>query len=345
MEVGTTERRDWPWDEMLEAFRALGGAAKNIAIGKGEHDCSLFAVDPAEPVLLRVPANLLISVDEIAFRNGNIQIIESSSVPEAERGFFERYQTTFSWGAGGKSGSAGFVAGLDALPGDIRALLIEEFGFAGLLQGDVAERVQNHFLRSTEIGWQKGPVIAPLLDRTGYDPKGLRPERGKHLQIQGYPRGEISVRRGVQDPCSAFCLYGFAGPEVNAFSLSVRAMFGDRQLAIGRRFIEGEKRGNDIIPRSELQGDALNLSYLPLGNRKFPRQPRGILHRLFRDAGLNNSDEVFDEILRVNALRFIKLMKALEPYEGAMISTLRTVARYQLEAMFHCVGSREIAPA
>ena len=60
---------------------------------------------------------------------------------------------------------------------------------------------------------------------------------------------------------------------------------------------------------------------------------------------MKDSDEVFDQILRSNALTFIKLLQALEPHEGEMISKLRTMARYQLEAMAHCVGSREPAPA
>jgi len=39
-----------------------------------------------------------------------------------------------------------------------------------------------------------------------------------------------------------------------------------------------------------------------------------------------------------NALAFINLLQALEPHEGEMISKLRTMARYQLEAMSYCIG-------
>jgi hypothetical protein len=46
-----------------------------------------------------------------------------------------------------------------------------------------------------------------------------------------------------------------------------------------------------------------------------------------------------------NARQFIKLLGALEAHDGEMVSLLRTMARYQLEAMNHCIGSRELDPA
>jgi hypothetical protein len=61
-----------------------------------------------------------------------------------------------------------------------------------------------------------------------------------------------------------------------------------------------------------------------------------------REAGLENADEAFDSILNFNWTRCLNLLAVLEPYQGGMISTLRKVARYQLESMSYCIGSREL---
>jgi hypothetical protein len=41
-------------------------------------------------------------------------------------------------------------------------------------------------------------------------------------------------------------------------------------------------------------------------------------------------------------MRFLRLLEALEPYEGGMIATLRKTARYQLEATSYHIGTGEL---
>src|SRR5580658_9777840 len=116
MQPNLRPQSDWTWSQMTEAFCALGGVIQNIAPGSGKSGAGLLAVDPAEPVLLRVPRNLLLPIDDVEFTDDSIGIRESADVPEAERRFFEQYQTAFSWGAEGRAESAAFVGGLDGLP-------------------------------------------------------------------------------------------------------------------------------------------------------------------------------------------------------------------------------------
>ena len=73
--------------------------------------------------------------------------------------------------------------------------------------------------------------------------------------------------------------------------------------------------------------------------------PRGAFRTLLREAGVKDPDEAFDGVVRYNALRFIKLVKATAQHEGEMIFSLRKMARYQLEAMSCCIGTRVIGPA
>ena len=58
------------WDEMLDEFRALGGTADNIRLGRGEFGRGVFPVDPAKPIAIRIPDNLLVAVEDMIFASG-----------------------------------------------------------------------------------------------------------------------------------------------------------------------------------------------------------------------------------------------------------------------------------
>ncbi len=343
MAQGSPDRRIWTADEMLEAFCALGGAVKNIRPGEGGD--GLFVIDATEPVLLRVPRNLLFRIEDVEFSGGRIAIQEGADVPDAEREFFAKYQASFAWGGAGRARSAAFIDALDELPGAIREFLSAEFGLADLLQGDAAERIQNHFLRAHEIPWRGGAVIAPLLEFAGRSSEGLRHERGLHLQIQGYARDPIKVRYEAEDPWSAFRRFGVAESQTLAFSLVTRMRSPGGEIVINRNTSESVKRGEHRVSRTEVDGETVSLSYLIIGHRKSPRVPRGTFCSLAGEAGVTNPDEAFDSILRYNTLRFVRLLQALEGHEGEMISTLRKTARHQLEAINFCIGSRPLPPA
>jgi len=333
------------WNEMLAEFCALGGRVQNIAPGSEGSGAGLIAVNPGEPVLLRVPRNLLMRLDDLEFIDDEIRIREFANVPETERRFVERHQNVFSWAAGGRERAGAHIAALDTLPAEIRELLIADFGLGNLLRGDFAGRVQTHFLQSRAVWWRGDLVLAPVLELANRGTEGLRYERGMHLQIQGYARDVITVRYGVEDACSTFCGFGAADSQPLAFSLPAKVRIEDREIIIGRNLNEGLKRGEGRVPKTSTEGHSLSLSYLLLGHRNNPQQPRGTFRALLRESGLGNSDEAFDRIVRLNALKFIRLLRMMEVHDGEMISLLRKMARHQLEAMSWCIGSREPGPA
>jgi hypothetical protein len=344
MTQGSPGQPAWSFDEVLESFRALGGAVQNLRLGNEGAEPALYVVDPREPVLLRVPRNLILRVEDVEFTAGRIGIRQFASVGRPERVFFDRYQDVFSWGAAGDSESVVFISALDSLPQGLRQLLRAELGFGELLRGNFEERVQTRYLRSRQIWWHETYSIAPLLELTRHNTSGLRYERGTHLQVQGYVRGELQVRHGTNDPYSTFRQFGSVSAEPVAFSLPTEAKLGNMEVSIGRNLNARVRRGKDRIPKTQVEQGRIELSYLLIGDKRSPRSPRGTFRTLLCEAGVNNPDEAFDNIVRLNALAFIKLLRALEPHEGEMISLLRTMARYQLEAMSYCIGSRELAP-
>ncbi|MBV9571869.1 MAG: hypothetical protein JO056_11570 [Alphaproteobacteria bacterium] len=326
---------------MIQEFSALGGVVKNIV--PSEH--GLSSRDPAEPVLIRVPPELLIRSEHVEFLDDRIVIDKSAEIPEPVRSFFHRYANTLGLRTAHTAEAIAFFSALAALPDAVRQVLATDFGLSAPLQDDTASAARNQILNSRRVFWRRGRAIAPIIELARYAPDGLKPERGRSLQIYGYASKEIVVRFARHDPLSAFALFGRAVPETAAFSLPMQINVENFAILIGRNPDESKMRGKDPVPAISTDGQKITLSYLLLGERKSPALPRSICRTVFTEAGIQDPDEAFDRIVRSNALKFINLLQGLEPHEGSMTTTLRTMARYQLEALAYCIGSRQLAPS
>jgi hypothetical protein len=86
----------------------------------------------------------------------------------------------------------------------------------------------------------------------------------------------------------------------------------------------------------------VNLSYLIVGNAKFPRLPRAIFYDLMREARVGRAEDVFDQILFVNRTKFLALLDSLETHRGELVSRLRSMAHFQLAALAECAGARKL---
>lgn len=335
---------DWTWDEMLEEFHALGGVAENIRLGRGRLGRGLFPLNQTLPVLLRVPPNLLFPVDDVEFLGDRMRIRKSANIARRERDFFERYECAFSWGGGGQSESTAYIEKLDALPSDVRALLISNFQFGDLLEGDFVGRTNKQFLKSRQIKSNEKLVVMPLIELANHDPNGL-PYKGEEcLQIDGRVRDEVLVSYGPHDSFSMFQIFGFVSQEPATFSVPMKLKVKTMELTVGRDFSQAAKRGNFWSPRLNSSENTLALSFLMIGNPEFSRLLRGAFCTLIEEAGIKDADEVFDRILHFNWMKFLKLLEALEPHRGEMIVNLRKMAHFQLDKMAYCTGGRELEP-
>jgi hypothetical protein len=338
-----TRDAEWTWGDMLKSFRALGGIAENIELGEGPRGRGLFARDETKPVLLRVPESLLFQVKDLEFEDDRLRLKSATDAGDRERAFFERYQRAFSWGAGGRTESAEFVAALDGLPAEVRDILTADFGLRDLLEGDPAGRAQMRFLDSRVIkkAGSESEYLMPLVELANHDAEGLSFDFRRDLQILGKVSGEILVNYGVHDSLSIFQAFGFATRQPNAFSLPSRLALSPREIFVRKNTSLVPQRGMCPVPQLHFDATRVELSHLMIGHSKFPRLSRGIFRMLMKEAGVPDPDEVFDQILHLNWTRWLRLLAALAPHEGEMIVLLRRVAHYQLETMSHCVGSRD----
>src|SRR5690348_219316 len=78
---------DSAWNEMLDEFRALGGVAENIRLGHGAFGRGLFPIDPAKPIEISIPENLLVSSSHVDIENGVFRVSSESAVGARERAF------------------------------------------------------------------------------------------------------------------------------------------------------------------------------------------------------------------------------------------------------------------
>jgi hypothetical protein len=327
----------WPSEEMLEAFRALGGTAENLGLDEG----APFALDPERPVLLRVPENLLLPLEAFEFAEGFLRLKEEESASQRLRDFFALYERTFGQTIFAQAATQ--IAALDALPADVKELLVADFGMGESFGGDVARRIESRFItrRAHRRGEQR--VIAPVLELAKHDPRGLAIESDNGIRIGGFAPDGIRISYPLPDPLAIFQRFGFAAAQPVAFSLPMTIVSGETEISIGRDLHLGDRRGDVTMPQlSVVAPNSLALSHLMIGHSGFPRLSRGIFCARMRDADAKDPDAEFDRIAQQNTAKLLKLLDLLAGEEGPTILSLRRMARYQLEAMSWAIGTREI---
>jgi hypothetical protein len=331
----------WSWEFMLQAFRALGGKAENIARKEGSGR-GLIAVNPNKLVRLHAPEHLVFALADVEFVDHRLRIKDAAAIGKAERAFFDSYYDAFSWGGGGRDEAYAFTKGIQELPQDVRETLVNDFGLDAL-SGDGEERAEQWFLLSRMVLWKGRVVLVPVLDLVAHDSRADPYDETGGVAIVGQFPDEVKVLRSKLGPFGAFWRFGFASRERVAFSLPLQAKTDSGwQVTIGQNINLNSTLGSMPVPDYAQDGQSIQFSCLMIGNAGYPRLSRGIFYRVMRDAGEAKPEQIFDRILHENRMAYLNLWEALEPHEGVLISSLRKAVRYQLEAMSWCIGTRDL---
>lgn len=344
---GSSTTDSWLWDEMIAEFRALGGIADNVHRSEGKFGKGLFAIDPTQPVRVVVPKNLLFRIRDIEFKDGALVVaqasVDSGEVGAREKAFFDRYQAVFDWGEA-RADLESYLTQMDALPQDVKDYLREHFEFKETFNGDVAARAQGRFLQTRMISWKEFFVIFPVMELVNH--AAAAPGftvKDEAIEIGGTFADEVYVRYNVADPMGVFANWGFVSEELVAFSVKMGVNIGPRQIVINRDLRKKTLVGDFLAPSVTEENGVTQLSYLMIGNARYPRLSKGLFYKLMRDLGLEpQAEEMFDHILHHNRTIFFGFLAVLENHEGPMITMLRRLCRHQLEAMSYSLGVREI---
>ncbi|MBV9991270.1 MAG: hypothetical protein JOZ72_08240 [Alphaproteobacteria bacterium] len=328
------------WDEMLSELRALGGTAENLCLRQGPYGRGLFAIDPAKPVRLRVPDNLLLDLRHLGFVDGEFRVAPDAPVGERERRFHEAYQRDFSWGTGHAEAEE-LLKLIHAAPPGLRALLDTPFNAYLWLVEPTPHAVQQRYLGTRVIRYKDRWTVMPVVELANHG-HTTPYEVGDGVGLSGVFEDEILAEYQVCDPWNMFAKWGFAGAEPVAMSLAMGIQDKVGEIVIERAAVDLAPDKVPFFPEVKTEGGKLVLSYMMLGHKKYPRLARGIFRRIMRDAGRPDADETFDRIQHVNRTQFLKLAAVSEDADPALGRLLRSVVRLQLEAMSCSIGAREV---
>lgn len=330
------------WDELLEEFRALGGTAKNIRLGQGQFGRGIFPIDPAKPIAIRIPNNLLATWKDIVFANGVPQVGPTAAITKRERAWLNRYLEEFAWGGGGADEVQRMFEMAAALPTEVRQLLLTKYGCGSWFAEPTDKLIQQLFFTTRSITYRDQPVVMPLIEMVNHG-DGPRYDMSDGVALRGSFPGEVYVQYSELDSFDYFLSWGFATQRPVAFSIALSATVGSARLDVRQGFNVGKITSErSWIPDMFRKTDAVALSFLMIGNNRFPDLPKGIFYRLMRDGGYKGFEETFDMVRHLNRLHFLGLIEELDGFDLPIARTLKSMARYQLRAMSYCVGVREI---
>jgi hypothetical protein len=343
---------------MAAEFRALGGIIENVRLGAGPHGRGLFVVDPARPARIRLPPRLLIAADDVVLEEDRLRIRPGADVDARTRSFFERFEESFSFGAGVRDEGRRILGERHDLPEDVQQhLLANEPPGARrfppptddlILQWFKATRSAAMKLSADQraAGQKARRVLVPVLELANHSsdyPYFASADGG--LEISGHFKDEIFFRYSMTDSWQKFAVWGFASGEPVAYSIPVDISGRDgRILRIRRNVDDYEDLEGFAGPRIVSAGDRLALSHLVLGLRKSPGLPRRLFRRAMAEHGLDEPDELFDAIAHVNRLWFLKLLELLDDHPGRLAAEMRKSARLQLETLSFSIGARDATP-
>ena len=330
---------DAAWNDMLDEFRALGGVAENIRLGEGIYGRGLFPIDPAKPVNIQIPEDLLVSFEHVVIENGVFRVHADSAVGARGRAFLERYEQDFAWGPGHQDVER-FLEGMSELPEHLRELLIKKFDFARFFDPITPEAVKKWFFGTRVIRAGGRQVVMPIIEMANHGGTGAYDVKSG-VALRGIFDGEVLVRYTTpSDPLDMFLNWTFPSRESTGFSVEILTTCAGRQVEILRKFHADSPIPR--VPNVRIDGDRIIMQYLLLGDQQFPRVPKGAFRRAMQQVGLNDVDEVFDFINFANRQEFLDLLDALEGIDLSIVPTLRKLAVNQLRALSCHFGVRQI---
>lgn len=336
------------FEDLLEQFRTLGGAADNVRRDRGPFGGGIFPVDPNRPVKLHASENLLIPAEDLEVRNGVLAVADSSAVRAPERDLFGEVHRRLGWGAGTFDELWTAQTQWSRLPADVASTVRATAALdnADLRFADPSPfACLYHFVKSRDFTYGGRAYIAPLVDFVNHSAAAKPYVIGHGVGVEGTFDGEVLVRYNVADAWGFALTYGFADKAALAYSLPITVdLFGRGRLSIRRDFAAADV-GDDRIrfPRKRVDAGTIDLSFVMLGHTRQPDLPRGVFRKLMTDRVTpQQADEVFDSILRFNHTSFLRMLRTLRAHDAPLVRMLEEAAIHQLEALCANVGARSL---
>ena len=329
------------WHSFLDEFRSFGGKAENVMQRKGAYGLGLFPIDPSKPVDLFVPDSLLVATDNVEIRNGKVEIIDQTNLPEGYSDWFQRYQAAYSWGAEGRENTLAVEEGLKALPKEVlirlkrHGLYNPDNRFPG---EDIDKEIFERFVSTRCIRRKDRRVIMPMIELLNHSPSAKAYDMsGDGIAVGGLHDGEILVKYSISEPLRRLIAYGFNSPEPMAFSLSLAIQHRGKQIVI--------RGGGGVAPlkpcKVEKLDDKVIIKQPLLASSSNPKMPKTLLIKSTKGIENLDSSELFEQIHQRNTQILIEIIKELQEHDSEMGHKLKIACLDQLEALSHHYGQRD----
>ena len=329
------------WHAFLDEFRAFGGRAENVMQRKGAFGLGLFPIDPAKPVDLFVPDELLVPIDNLELQDETLVIKDESSFPDGYGDWFRRYQINYSWGAEGRENILAFEEGLKGLPAAVQQLMkgVGLYNPDNRFPGkDVEKELMQRFIQTRCINRKDKRVIMPIIDLLNHAPAAKAYDMsGNGIGVAGLHDGEVLVKYSISDPIRRLIGYGFNAPETLGFSLSFRLQHRDQMV-----LVQGGVGRQPMKPCGiEIKDDRVVIKQPLLASSTSPKMPRTLLIKACRTLESIDASELFEQIHQRNTQALVQMLRELQNLEGDIGHLLRTGCLDQLAALSHHFGQRD----
>tara|TARA_B100001093_G_C26808211_1_gene1006422 strand:- start:811 stop:1806 length:996 start_codon:yes stop_codon:yes gene_type:complete len=326
---------DTIWEELITKFTHLGGVIENVQQKEGKNGRGIFAINKSEKSRIFVPSNLLINIDDIEERNGQLFINDISNYDSEIREFFSFYEENFSWGNGGRKTCELFEKNLFILPSAVKEL-IKEYLLIDLdirYKGNWDELILKQFLNSRKFFFSGKEKIAPVLELVNHEVKSLpyiRSEKGLSTPDYDPKDGEITHSYGYRSPIKRLFDYGFYCEESIIFSYPFRLQidnYGNFLVCNGSEIIDDSMLSISNEKQTCIQG-------LPIADINIPTLPKEYLMELIKKNSLKVSyDHLFAEIKNLNIKKRNILSKEIKNVDSYSAQLIKKTLEYELKAI------------
>lgn len=320
---------------LFAEFRALGGIADNVTLRSGIRGRGLFAIDPAKPVRLLVPPNLLVRCDDTEIENGRLVATASSPLGARERLFFETYQEHLSWGAGVYADLWQEQLAWNQLPQDARKALSAMWPMDPKAMVEPSEQSCHwRYLNTRMIKYGGDRVLMPILELVNHGSHAAPYDRTEGISVGGKFADEVLASYGSDDCWGTAVNYGFCDARNYAYAVQGAFKFEDHTIRISRAPGQAERHNGLQLPIVRLEGESIHFSFLVLGNKKFPHLPRAAFLQAAKSMPISKPDALFDLTQRHNRHLMLGFLRGSESCAAVpLVTMLRQAAFQQLETL------------
>ncbi len=323
------------WEKTVKRFCNLGGVLENVMLNEGSFGRGIFPKNNKLPIKMSVPYHLLCSIDWLQIdEQSNLALSSDCDWSDEIKSFYLDYQRDYGIGGSLMSELMLQQTELFGLPESVKAMLINYGVDKAIFQKATAQTCLDVYKRSRRISVNDKQVLMPLIELVNHDENSKKSfNTVSSVSISGRFKDEVLINYDILgDAIGMFEGYGFSVVKPYTFSGTLGINLGAKSINIARFFTLYNKSENTVMPRLNVEGNVINLSFLVLGSINDRNSPKKVFIKLMSSVGMSATiaSNVFDGLVEQNKSFFLHLLEELKSLDGTVVEGLRTMAKNQL---------------